>query len=81
MKFAAISNCTYCDKDWLKMGKDEDDLTDDIEIKMIHPDIPTSLAEALNIPSLMSRLLDAEELDMGQWINSMIERPNIGLRI
>ncbi len=48
----------------MKMGKDEDDLTDDVDIKMIHPDIPSSLAEALIIPSLMSRLLDGEELDV-----------------
>ena len=44
------------------MGKDENDWTIDMEIQMIHPDIPTALAEALNIPNLMSRSIGGEDL-------------------
>ena len=64
LRLAPIDECTYCDKNWLKGGRDEDDVDDDMEVKLIHPDIPTNTAELLRIPSLMSRYLDAEELGM-----------------
>ncbi len=65
LELAPIGECTYCDRDWLKKGLDEDDVDDDVKLKLIHPDIPQDTAELLRIPSLMSRFLDAEE--MGQY--------------
>ena len=62
LRLAPIDECTYCDKDWLKDGRDADDVDDDMELKLIHQDISTNTAELLRIPSLMSRFLDAEEL-------------------
>ena len=64
LRLAPIDECTYFDKNWLKEGRDDDDVDDDVEVKLIHPDIPTNTAEFLRIPSLMSRYLDSEEFGM-----------------
>ena len=70
LKLAPIDECTYCDKDWLKDGRDEDEMDDDVNLKLIHQNIPTNTAELLQIPSMMSRYLDAEELGIeGNTLN------------
>ena len=41
-----------------------DDLDgDDDGLQFVHTNLPSSTAEALGVPSLMGRMLDAEELD------------------
>ena len=64
LKFFHVTECTYCDKDWLKMGLDTDDIDESNELHFVHPNIPTATAEALGVPPLVSRVLDAEELDL-----------------
>jgi sacsin len=32
-------------------------------VTLVHPNVPSSTAEALGIPTLMSKMLEAEELD------------------
>ena len=58
----SIDECTYCDKEWYHLGFDADDFED--KIFLIHELIPLTTAEKLNIPSLISKMIGAEELDM-----------------
>lgn len=37
---------------------------DEQHIALVHPNVPSSTSEALGVPTLMSRMLDAEELDI-----------------
>ena len=53
--------CTYCDQDWLKHDKTEDDIPDDIHL--IHGDIPSKLSPLLGVPSLSSCLLSSESVE------------------
>ncbi|KAK3735701.1 hypothetical protein QZH41_001317 [Actinostola sp. cb2023] len=68
LELVPVDECTYCDREWLKQGHDVIDIddTDDVKIKFIHRNIPTATAEVLGVPTLMSRILDADELDMGE---------------
>ncbi|KAK3735703.1 hypothetical protein QZH41_001319 [Actinostola sp. cb2023] len=68
LELVPVDECTYCDREWLKQGHDVIDIddTDDVKIKFIHRNIPTTTAEVLGVPTLMSRILDADELDMGE---------------
>ncbi|KAK3727489.1 hypothetical protein QZH41_006426 [Actinostola sp. cb2023] len=68
LELVPVDECTYCDREWLKQGHDVIDIddTDDVKIKFIHRNIPTATAEVLGVPTLMSRILDADELEMGE---------------
>jgi len=46
-------------------GYSTNDLSTSVEdrLHLVHPNVPTSTAEALGIPTLMSKMLEAEELD------------------
>lgn len=66
LKMAPLQDCTYCDEEWIRQGYSYSDfgMTDDEHIALVHPNVPTSTSEALGVPTLMSRMLDAEELDI-----------------
>jgi sacsin len=64
-----IDDCTYCDKEWFHKGFDVQHITN-TDINLVHPQISIDTAEALNIHSVCSRLLDAEELDSGGGVES-----------
>ena len=55
------ANCTYYDGEWLKLQKDTVEYED---LQIIHHDIPIATAQCLGIPSLTSRLIRAEELEL-----------------
>ncbi|XP_028396659.1 sacsin-like [Dendronephthya gigantea] len=55
---------TYCDQEWLKHGKSELDIPDDIQL--IHDSITTKTAILLGVPSLSSCLLSAECVEFEQ---------------
>ena len=69
-----VEECTYCDTEWLQQGIQS--MTYEAEgITFIHSDVPLSTAKALNVPSLMSRMLDADELpvtDFGQYFGQTL---------
>ena len=45
-------------------GFNMNDLDDDDDgLQFVHANLPSSTAEALGVPSLMGRMLDADELD------------------
>ncbi len=66
LKLVPLEMCTYVDTKWLQTGlggglgaDDEDE-----DLNYIHKNVPTKAAETLKVPSLMSRLLDANEFDI-----------------
>ena len=63
LKLAPICACTYCDAEWLKRGRDASDVDgdEDLEILFVHRDVANNTSESLGVPSLMSRMLDADE--------------------
>ena len=64
IEMAPLCSTTYCDQQWLREGHDLSDLADgEDKLLFVHPNIPNSTAEALGVPTLMSRMLDAEEID------------------
>lgn len=62
VKLLPASECTYCDVDWLRRGFDVTDCSAEDNITFIHPQLPVATAAALGVPTLMSRMLHAEEL-------------------
>ena len=58
------SQCTYCDVEWLRKGFDSVEFDDSDGIILVHHHLPTSTAAALGVPTLMSRMLHAEELEI-----------------
>ena len=65
LRLAPLLDCTFCDHEWMRAGYDLRDLLDGEEEEMlfVHPNVPNSTSETLGVPTLMSRMLDAEELD------------------
>ena len=83
LRMAPLQDCTYCDQEWMRAGYDLHDLLDEEEEEMlfVHPNVPNNTSEALGVPTLMSRMLDAEELDFsfGQT-DSLTHRLNVLLQ-
>lgn len=52
---------SYCDLDWLRQGFDMA-IDEGDDIKLAHNLLPVTTCEALSVPTLMSRMLNAEEL-------------------
>ena len=63
LQMKPAAECTYIDKEWYQRGFDVEDLKADVFL--IHELVPLKTAEQLNIPSLISRTLGVEELDIG----------------
>ena len=61
-------------------GRDLSDLADLADEKteeeplLVHPNVPSSTSEALGVPTLMSRVLEAEELDFRSVSSGQIVR-------
>ena len=81
LTLAPMHECTYCDTEWLRQGHDVADFENEEAIKFVHPNIPNATSESLGVPTLMSRMLDAEELDFsfGQS-DSLTHRLNVLLQ-
>ena len=58
----SILNCLFC---FSIVGYNSNDLSaaSDESITLVHQNVPNSTSEALGVPTLMSKMLDAEELD------------------
>ena len=73
------SECTYCDVEWLRKGFDSVEFDESDGIILVHHHLPTSTAAALGVPTLMSRMLHAEELEItsfgqGEPLTSTLRR-------
>ena len=62
VRLLPASDCTYCDVEWLRKGFDSMEFDETDGIVLTHHHLPTSTAAALGVPTLMSRMLHAEEL-------------------
>jgi len=78
LKLEHITQCTYTDDDSLRQGHTSGDLVQppgsgrrsssstssgDDSLTLVHANVPGSTLEALGVPTLLSRMLEAEELD------------------
>ncbi|KAK2160900.1 hypothetical protein LSH36_125g03013 [Paralvinella palmiformis] len=61
-KMLPVKSCTYCDVDWIRQGFDLMEFDEQDGIVFIHRNLPIPTAEKLGVPTLMSRMLHAEEL-------------------
>ena len=62
-----LADCTYYDIKWLQQGFSPQSWDEDDGINFIHPNLPMATAQALGVPTLMSRMLDADELEVTAW--------------
>ena len=65
--FLPVDACTYCDIEWLQQGFSPQPSDEKDGIHFIHPNLPVVTAEALDVPTLMSRMLHAEEWEVTSW--------------
>ena len=73
-----INECVYCDVEWLKKGIDVDDIDDDevednIPLRVVHEEIPNVISERLGVANIMSRILCVEDLNFDQS-ESLVDR-------
>ena len=73
-----INECVYCDVEWLNKGIDVDEIDDDevednIPIRVVHEEIPNVISERLGVANIMSRILCVEDLNFGQS-ESLVDR-------
>ncbi len=64
LKLEPLAECVYCDREWFKHEGSHLGSVDDEEFNFIHENVPMKTAEVLRVPSLMSRILDGDELDI-----------------
>ena len=62
VRLEPVECCMYCHHDWLKREGDDED----IDYFYVHPNVPNSTAERLGVPSLTNRMLDPDELSIGE---------------
>ena len=61
VRLEPVDKCMYCEKDWLRMDDWEEE-----DFFHVHPNIPNSTAELLGVPTLTNRMLDSDELSIGE---------------
>ena len=62
VRLEPVECCMYCHHDWLKREGDDEDM----DYFYVHPNVPNSTAERLGVPSLTNRMLDPDELSIGE---------------
>ena len=63
LRFEPVERCMYSeDSEWLMT----DDENEDMEYVYVHPDVPSHTAQRLGVPSLTNRMLEPEELYIGE---------------
>ena len=63
LRFEPVERCMYSeDSEWLMT----DDENEDMEYLYVHPDVPSHTAQRLGVPSLTNRMLEPEELYIGE---------------
>ena len=62
VRLEPVERCMYCEREWLKREGDDED----IDYFYVHPNVPNSTAERLGVPTLTNRMLDADELSIGE---------------
>ena len=62
LKLAPVEDCMYCEHDWLERSSHDEGF----DYMYVHPNIPNSTAELLRVPTLMNRMLEPYELEIGE---------------
>ena len=62
VRLEPVECCMYCHHDWLKREGDDEDM----DYFYVHPNVPNGTAERLGVPSLTNRMLDPDELSIGE---------------
>lgn len=62
VKLAPVESCMYCGDGWL--GTENDD--EEMQYLRVHPNVPNSTAEQLNVRNLSNCMLDPDELAVGE---------------
>lgn len=62
LKLAPVEDCMYCEHDWLERSNRDEGM----DYMYVHPNIPNSTAELLHVPTLMNRMLEPDELEIGE---------------
>ena len=61
VKLVPAKDCVYCEHEWLE--RDEND--EDLSFSYVHPNIPNSTAELLLVRSMTNRMLEPDEMEIG----------------
>ncbi len=67
LKLEPLAECVFCDREWLRHEGSYLGNVDDEVFNFIHVNVPMKTAEHLGVPSLMSKILDGEELEIEGW--------------
>ena len=62
LKLASVEECMYCEHEWLERSKHDEGM----DFMYVHPNIPNSTAELLLVPTLMNRMLEPDEMEIGE---------------
>ena len=62
LKLAPVEDCMYCEHEWLERSNHDEVM----DYMYVHPNIPNSTAELLLVPTLMNRMLEPDELEIGE---------------
>ena len=63
LRLEPVEHCMYCEhKEWLRRDGDDED----IEYFYVHSNVPNTTAKRLGVPSLTHRMLDPEDLFIGE---------------
>ena len=66
VKLAPVERCMYCEHEWLERSNHDGEEDEEMEYFYVHPNIPNSTAELLRVPTLMNRMLEPDELGIGE---------------
>ena len=66
VKLAPVERCMYCEHEWLERSNHDGEEDEEMEYSYVHPNIPNSTAELLRVPTLMNRMLEPDELGIGE---------------
>ena len=62
VKLAPVESCMYCEDGWLDTENDDEEM----QYLMVHPNVPNSTAERLNVRNISNCMLDPDELAVGE---------------
>ena len=63
VRLEPVERCMYCEHDERLKGEDS---SDDVEYFYVHPNVPNNTAQGLGVPSLTHRMLNPDELFIGE---------------
>ncbi|KAJ7380167.1 hypothetical protein OS493_010878 [Desmophyllum pertusum] len=61
LKLAPVEDCMYCEHEWLERSTHDEEM----DFLYVHPNIPNSTAELLLVRTLINRMIEPDELEIG----------------